>query len=71
MALAMNCDSEADVDAAFDAWATAGATVVKPPEPTFYGGYAGYVADLDGHLWELAYNPGFGFTPDGRLDLPA
>ena len=71
MALAMNCDSEAEVDAAFDAWATAGATVVKPPEPTFYGGYAGYVADLDGHLWELAYNPGFGFTPDGRLDLPA
>ena len=69
-ALAMNFDSEADVDAAFDQWATAGATVVKLPEHTSWGGYTGYVADLDGHLWELAYNPGFAFTADGQLDLP-
>ena len=68
--LSMNGDSEADVDAAFDRWATAGATVVKPPEHTSWGGYTGYVADLDGHIWELAYNPGFGFTTDGQLDLP-
>ena len=66
----MNLDSEVDVDGAFDRWATAGATVVKPPEHASWGGYTGYVADLDGHLWELAYNPGFGFTPDGQLDLP-
>jgi uncharacterized protein len=70
VALSMNCDSEAEVDAAFDRWATAGAAVVKPPEPTSWGGYTGYVADLDGHLWELAYNPAFGFTADGQLDLP-
>jgi hypothetical protein len=29
------------------------------------------MSDLDGHLWELAHNPGFPFTPDGRIDLPA
>ena len=42
-----------------------------PPEHAAWGGYTGFVADLDGHLWELAYNPGWGFTPDGRIDLPA
>jgi len=70
VALSVNCDSEADVDWAFERWATAGATVVKPPEHAEWGGYSGYVADLDGHLWELAYNPGFAFLPDGRIDLP-
>jgi uncharacterized glyoxalase superfamily protein PhnB len=68
--LAMNCDSEADVDWAFEQWAAAGASVMMPPEHAAWGGYTGYVADLDGHLWELAYNPGWGFTVDGRLDLP-
>ena len=68
--LAMNCDSEADVDWAFEQWAAAGASVMMPPEHAAWGGYTGYVADLDGHLWELAYNPGWGFTADGRLDLP-
>jgi uncharacterized glyoxalase superfamily protein PhnB len=37
----------------------AGARIVKPARSTFYGGYAGYFRDLDGHLWEVAYNPGF------------
>jgi uncharacterized protein len=71
MALAINCHSEADVDWAFEQWAAAGATVVMPPEHAAWGGYTGHVADLDGHLWELAYNPGWGFTADGRIDLPA
>ena len=44
---------------------------MKVPEHANWGGYTGYVADLDGHLWELAFNPGFTFTPDGRVDLPA
>jgi len=69
--LSMNCDSPDAVDEAFEAWATAGATVLHPPEPTAWGGYVGYVADLDGHLWELAHNPHFPFLPDGRIDLPA
>jgi catechol 2,3-dioxygenase-like lactoylglutathione lyase family enzyme len=37
----------------------AGARIVKPAASTFYGGYAGYFQDLDGHLWEIAFNPGF------------
>jgi uncharacterized glyoxalase superfamily protein PhnB len=35
----------------------AGATIVKKPQDTFYGGYAGYFQDPDGHLWEIAWNP--------------
>jgi predicted lactoylglutathione lyase len=71
VALAMNCDSEDAVDQAFEQWASAGASIMKNPEHAAWGGYTGYVADLDGHLWELAYNPGFTFTPDGQVDLPA
>jgi len=37
----------------------AGATIVKPAQATFYGGHAGYFQDPDGHLWEVAFNPGF------------
>ena len=50
--------------------AGAGATITKPAAETFYGGYAGYFADLDGHLWEIAHNPGFTLTDDGSLVLP-
>jgi uncharacterized protein len=71
VALAMDLDSEDQVDQAFEQWASAGASIMKVPEHTAWGGYSGYVADLDGHLWELAFNPGFTFTPDGRVDLPA
>lgn len=55
--LAHNEPSRDDVDRAFDEFVAAGATVVKRPEPTEWGGYSGYVADLDGHLWEVAHNP--------------
>ena len=37
--------------------AAAGATIIKPARDTFWGGYAGYFADLDGHLWEVVWNP--------------
>ncbi len=70
VSLAMNLDSEDLVDQAIEQWATAGASIMKLPEHAVWGGYTGYVADLDGHLWELAYNPGFAITPDGQLDLP-
>jgi catechol 2,3-dioxygenase-like lactoylglutathione lyase family enzyme len=58
--LAHNVDSRADVDAVMKLAEAAGATVVKAAEATFYGGYAGYFLDLDGHLWEIAFNPGLG-----------
>jgi catechol 2,3-dioxygenase-like lactoylglutathione lyase family enzyme len=46
-----------DVDAAMARAKAAGAKIVKPAGKTFWGGYAGYFADPDGHLWEVAWNP--------------
>jgi uncharacterized protein len=57
IALAHNEPSEAAVDRAYDRFLAAGASVVKRPAGTAWGGYSGYVADPDGHLWEIAYNP--------------
>jgi predicted lactoylglutathione lyase len=70
VALAMNLPSEAAVDEAVATAREAGATVVKPPERAPWGGYSGYVTDPDGHLWELAHNPGFPLDADGRVTLP-
>jgi predicted lactoylglutathione lyase len=67
---AINVESVAAVDAAFLAWQAAGGRIVKEAEHVFWGGYSGYGADLDGHLWEIAYNPGFPVLPDGRVQLP-
>lgn len=52
-----NLASEAEVDAVMAQAARAGALIVKPAQATFWGGYAGYFQDPDGHLWEVAYNP--------------
>ena len=48
----------------------AGATAIKPPEKAFWGGYSGYVADPDGHLWEIVTAPGIELLADGRVGLP-
>ncbi|MDA8596797.1 VOC family protein [Candidatus Pacebacteria bacterium] len=55
--LAHNEPSEAAVDALFAELREKGVTIVKAPEKVFWGGYSGYFADPDGHLWEVAYNP--------------
>ena len=47
----------------------AGATLKKQPQNVFWGGYSGYFADPDGHLWEVAYNPFFPLASDGRVAL--
>jgi uncharacterized protein len=52
-----NVGSKAEVDAVMRQAAAAGATAVKPARDTFWGGYAGYFQDPDGHLWEVAWNP--------------
>ncbi|MEU1744740.1 VOC family protein [Micromonospora arida] len=70
MTLAQNVRSRAEVDEVVAAATKAGATVTKPAEETFYGGYAGYFADPDGHLWEIAWNPGFTLAEDGTLTVP-
>lgn len=58
-ALAHNVASADEVNALLRRAEQAGATITKPPGPTFYGGHAGYFQDLDGHLWEVAFNPAF------------
>ncbi len=68
--LARNFGSEAEVDAAFALALAAGARAIKPPEKVFWGGYSGYFADPDGHVWEVAWNPAWPPTPDGTLTLP-
>ena len=56
--LAHNVASQQEVEAVMRQAGRAGAKIVKPAQPTFYGGYAGYSQDPDGHLWEVAFNPG-------------
>jgi uncharacterized glyoxalase superfamily protein PhnB len=68
--LAHNLRSRAEVDALMASAATAGAEITQPARETFYGGYAGCFRDPDGHVWEIAWNPGFTLNPDGSLTLP-
>ena len=70
LALAQNVRSRDEVDAVMAAAESAGAVVTRPAAETFYGGYAGYFLDPDGHAWEIAHNPGFTLAEDGSLTLP-
>lgn len=55
--LGHNVSSKAEVDTAMAEAEAAGAVIVKPAQDTFWGGYAGYFQDPDGHLWEVVWNP--------------
>lgn len=57
LTLGHNVGSKAEVDAVMAQAARAGARIVKPAQDTFWGGYAGYFQDPDGHLWEAVWNP--------------
>jgi uncharacterized protein len=70
VSLAINVESAAAVDDALSAAATAGATISKPADATEWGGYNGYFADPDGHLWEVAHNPFWPLGQDGLPQLP-
>ncbi|MGH7561736.1 MAG: VOC family protein [Gemmatimonadales bacterium] len=52
-----NVNSRDEVDAVMDQAQRAGASMLKPAGQTFWGGYAGYFRDPDGHVWEIAWNP--------------
>lgn len=65
--LAHNARSREDVLAIFEHVKAAGATIVKPPHPTFWGGFSGYFQDLDGYYWEVVWGPMFEFAQDGAL----
>ncbi|HXF54124.1 MAG TPA: VOC family protein [Hyphomicrobiaceae bacterium] len=70
VALAYNARSEAEVDAVLAEAAAAGGRLVRAAHKTFWGGYAGYFADPDGHLWEVAHNPFWRLDEQGALHLP-
>ena len=71
MSLAQNQPDRETVDAVFRQAIAAGAKVLKKPEPVFWGGYSGYFADPDGHIWEIAHNPFAPLSEDGTLTLPS
>lgn len=71
IALAHNVRSADEVDDLVGIAAEAGATITREPAETFWGGYAGCFRDPDGHVWEIAFNPGFPLDDAGILTLPA
>ena len=70
VALAQNVTSKSEVDSALQTAVKAGAKLLKPAQEVFWGGYSGYFADLDGHIWEVAYNPHWQLDAQGRVVLP-
>jgi predicted lactoylglutathione lyase len=70
VALAHNVSSEAEVDQVLREAVAAGANLLKPGQKTFWGGYSGYFADPDGHVWEIAHNPFMPLDASGRVTLP-
>ena len=71
IALAYNTRSRKEVDAVLDEAKAAGATIPKPAEDAVWGGYTGYFADPDGHLWEVAWNSDWTMAEDGSVRLGA
>ena len=70
VSLARNVRSEAEVDHALSGAVAAGAKLLKPGQKVFWGGYSGYFADPDGHLWEVAFNPFWPLDDNARVILP-
>jgi predicted lactoylglutathione lyase len=68
--VAQNVASERDVDAVMARAQAAGARILKPAAKTFWGGYGGYFADPDGHIWEVVYNPHWPLDENGGVTLP-
>jgi uncharacterized protein len=68
--ISYNTKSEKEVDEVLKEVAKPGATVIKPAEKVFWCGYSGYFKDLDGHLFEVAYNPFWKFDNSDNLILP-
>ncbi|MET7706942.1 VOC family protein [Micromonospora sp. NPDC005413] len=68
--LAQNVRSRAEVDEVIAVAVAAGAEMTRPARETFYGGYAGYFTDPDGHVWEIAWNPAFPLAEDGTITVP-
>jgi catechol 2,3-dioxygenase-like lactoylglutathione lyase family enzyme len=61
--IAHNVSNKEEVQVVMNQAEKAGATIIKAPQDTFYGGYAGYFRDINGHIWEIAWNPAFQIEP--------
>src|SRR5215470_6323039 len=68
--LAWNCASPAVVDDVLAKAQSVGGRLLKPAQTVFWGGYSGHFSDPDGHVWEVAHNPFFQLSEDGRVLLP-
>lgn len=68
-ALAYNTHSKEEVDTTLAEAKASGATIVKPAEEVFWGGYSGYFSDPDGHLWEVAWNPFAALDEEGNFRI--
>lgn len=68
--LAQNVTSKEEVQKILEQAVEAGAKLMKPAQEVFWGGYRGYFADPDGHLWEIAWNPHWPLQKNGLLKLP-
>ena len=68
--VAWNCETTGDVDAVMALAIKAGGTELVPAKTAVWGGYHGHFADPDGNIWEVAYNPQFPLSPDGKPALP-
>lgn len=70
IALAHNAKSEKEVDSVLKEAEKCGGKIVKEGQKAFWGGFSGYFADPDGHLWEVAHNPFWKFDDDDNVILP-
>jgi predicted lactoylglutathione lyase len=64
---AINFSSEKEVDDVFTDLSQKGVHIVKPPSKVFWGGYSGYIADIENNYWEFAYNPFMAMDEDGNV----
>lgn len=70
IALAYNVRAKQEVDTILADAVAAGGTITRPAAEQFWGGYSGYFTDLDGHGWEVAWNPHWPIDADGNIFLP-
>ncbi|MGE3270091.1 MAG: VOC family protein [Chloroflexota bacterium] len=68
--LAHNVREKAQVDTVLAEVVAAGGSILTPAKQMDWGGYSGYFADPDGHIWEVCWNPGFPILEDGAIQLP-
>lgn len=70
VAMAYNVRNKAEVDEFLADAERIGGRITRPATEQFWGGYSGYFADLDGHVWEIAWNPHWPLDEAGNITLP-